>query len=202
MTLFSLRGASALRGDVRVTLPDLEIEAGERVALTGPNGAGKTTMLRVLAGLEAADGVVRLGVPSGDVAFVASRPYLVRGDVLRNVALPLRLRGVERAERERRARDALATFGGSDLALRDRREISEGEAQRVALARAIVTSPRVLLLDEPLGSLDEDAAARLAAEVGSRRDLTVVSAAPGENDLCPVLCARTVAFPAARRSVR
>lgn len=199
MSLFALRGASVLRGEVRVRLPDLEVAEGERVALTGPNGAGKTTLLRLLAGLETSDGTVETRVGADEVAFVPARPYLVRGDVLTNVALPLRIRGVRRDERERKAGDALRRMGAEDLAGRDRRELSEGQAQRVALARALVTEPRVLLLDEPLGSLDEEGASRLAAEVAARRELTVVSAGPSVEDLCGALCGRVVAFPSSRK---
>jgi len=200
MSIFAVRGASVLRsGGVRVHLPDVEVAEGERVALTGPNGAGKTTLLRVLAGLERAEGTFESRAAPDDVAFVPARPYLVRGDVLSNVALPLRLRGVAREERERRAREALARFDADHLADRDRREISEGQAQRVALARAFVTGPRVLLLDEPLASLDEDAASRLAAEVAAHGEMTVVSAAPSDGDLAPALCGRVVEFPSSRR---
>ncbi|MFL5840634.1 MAG: ABC transporter ATP-binding protein [Thermoleophilaceae bacterium] len=143
---------------------DLRIARGEFFTMLGPSGSGKTTTLRLIAGFERPDaGRVELGgrdvsgLPpyERDVNTVfqdyALFPHMTVGE---NVEYGLRVKGVGKAERRRRAQEALelvdlGTFGG-----RPPIQLSGGQRQRVALARAIVNSPRVLLLDEPLGALD------------------------------------------------
>jgi len=143
---------------------DLAIEDGEFFALLGPSGCGKTTLLRTLAGLEAAtEGRIDIGgrdvttmAPGErDVAMVfqdyALFPHMT---VTENIAYPLRIQKVPRAERETRAMD---TAGPLSLeALMDRRpaQLSGGQQQRVALARAMACHPQVFLFDEPLSNLD------------------------------------------------
>ncbi|MCK2026412.1 ABC transporter ATP-binding protein [Microbacterium sp. SSW1-47] len=154
---------------------DLDIAPGEFVSLLGPSGCGKTTLLRVLAGLEVADGgAVLLG--GGDVSRVTTNkrdigmvfqsyslfPHL---RVVDNTAFGLRRRGVGRAEAARRSLDALALVGLADLADRFPHQLSGGQQQRVALARALVTEPRVLLLDEPLSALDAKVRVQLRDEI-------------------------------------
>src|SRR6185436_549699 len=94
-----LRGACVRFGGRIVALPDLDVGEGARIAVLGPNGSGKSTLLRVLAGLQGAEGGIESGVDPNDVAWLAQRPYLVRGGVAENVALALVPRGVAAPER-------------------------------------------------------------------------------------------------------
>jgi putative spermidine/putrescine transport system ATP-binding protein len=154
---------------------DLAIEPGEFVSLLGPSGCGKTTALRVLAGLEQANGgVVRIGgtdvsgVPTNrrDLGMVFQAyslfPHL---DVAANTAFGLKMRKVPKPEASTRVRDALALVGLGHLADRYPHQLSGGQQQRVALARALVTEPRVLLLDEPLSALDAKVRVQLRDEI-------------------------------------
>ncbi|WP_448003484.1 ABC transporter ATP-binding protein [Agromyces bauzanensis] len=154
---------------------DLVIEPGEFVSLLGPSGCGKTTALRVLAGLERADGgtvciggadVSRVPTNRRDLGMVFQAyslfPHL---DVAANTAFGLRMRKVPKAGASDRVRDALALVGLAHLADRYPHELSGGQQQRVALARALVTEPRVLLLDEPLSALDAKVRVQLRDEI-------------------------------------
>jgi tungstate transport system ATP-binding protein len=150
----------------------LTIEAGAPTIVIGPNGAGKSVLLRLLHGLLApSEGrVTWAGQAARRQAMVFQRPVLLRRSVLANAAYPLGLAGVARAEREARAREALALVGLGELADRPARRLSGGEQQRLALARAAALHPEVLFLDEPCASLDpaatkavEEIVARLAA---------------------------------------
>jgi ABC-type sugar transport system ATPase subunit len=180
VSLYRLRHARVRFADGPVVdLPDLDVAPGERVAVVGPNGSGKTTLLRVLAFLQPADGELAAAVARHEIAFVAQRPYLFRGSVAANVALALH--DVPRADRRRRVGEALDRMGAAHLAGRRRTALSAGELQRVALARALVTRPRVLLLDEPLGPLDAEGTSRLAAALRDAPDVTVIVAAPTAN---------------------
>ncbi len=144
----------------------LSVAPGETLAVLGLNGAGKSTLLETLALLLKPDaGEVRvLGeMASGGSArrrlrrrlgLALQDPFLLRGRVLDNVALPLRLRGLPRAEARARAGGWLDRFGIPHLADRPAREISGGEARRASLARALVADPDLLLLDEPVSALD------------------------------------------------
>jgi putative spermidine/putrescine transport system ATP-binding protein len=143
---------------------DLEIAAGEFFTLLGPSGSGKTTTLRMIAGFEEPDaGTVELAgrdvtaVPPYDrevnTVFqdYALFPHMTVTD---NVEYGMRVRRVPKADRRRRATEALEMVRLSGYEARKPSELSGGQRQRVALARAIVNRPRVLLLDEPLGALD------------------------------------------------
>jgi len=158
-TILPLRaeGLGFAAGGVRI-LSDvgLTIEAGAPTIAIGPNGAGKSVLLRLLHGLLApSEGrVTWAGLAAGRQAMVFQRPVLLRRSVLGNAVYPLRLAGMVRAERERRARDALALVGLGDLADRPARRLSGGEQQRLALARATALAPEILFLDEPCASLD------------------------------------------------
>jgi spermidine/putrescine transport system ATP-binding protein len=169
-----LRNATKRFGDV-VAVDDvnLAVKTGEFVSIIGPSGCGKTTTMRMIAGLDQPDageviirGQPMQGVPpyERNVALVfqsfALFPHL---DALGNVEFGLRMRGVDKKTRRERARRALRTVGLEGFEQRRVGQLSGGQRQRVALARALVVEPALILLDEPLGSLD----ARLRIEMQS-----------------------------------
>ena len=158
---------------------DIEVAAGELVAIVGESGAGKSTLLNALAGLDRADSgsIVVAGTPVGEldddalarwrrarVGFVFQQfhllPYLTVGE---NVALPLLLNGVPSAARATRASELLARVGLAGREDRKPGSLSGGEMQRVAIARAVANKPRLVLADEPTGNLDESSAAEALA---------------------------------------
>ena len=160
-----LVGLSKHFGDVvAVDDIDLVIDDGEFFSLLGPSGSGKTTVLRLIAGFEepTAGAVLLAG------ADVTSKPPYDRDlntvfqdyalfphlDVQRNVEYGLKVKGVRKTERRRRAGELLEAVRLSGFANRRPNQLSGGQRQRVALARALVNHPKVLLLDEPLGALD------------------------------------------------
>ena len=142
----------------------LDIAEGEFFAMLGPSGSGKTTCLRLIAGFEQPNeghieifGETAEGVPpykrNVNTVFqdYALFPHMTVGE---NVAYGLRIKGVDRAEREAKAKAALAMVKLAGYEERRPAQLSGGQRQRVALARALVNGPKVLLLDEPLGALD------------------------------------------------
>jgi putative ABC transport system ATP-binding protein len=158
---------------------DLELAAGDYVAVMGESGVGKSTLLNLIAGLDRADaGSIRIGdadlaTLDDDALTVLRRerlgfvfqafhvlPYLT---VAANVALPLALTGVEGDESERRVGEMLASVGLADRGASYPRELSGGELQRVAIARALVHRPMLVLADEPTGNLDPESAAAILA---------------------------------------
>jgi sulfonate transport system ATP-binding protein len=148
-TVVRLRGLTRAFGDVVVLDGlDLDLRAGEFVALLGHSGSGKTTLLRALAGLDpAVTGEIRTG---GTPAVVFQDPRLLPWrSVLQNVALGLRDR-----DPQTRARRALAEVGLEGREDAWPRQLSGGQRQRVALARALVREPDLMLLDEPFSALD------------------------------------------------
>ena len=160
-----------------VALNDLSltIAPGELVALLGPSGCGKTTALRLLAGLEDADGG-RVVVDGKDVTGLPTNrrnvgmvfqayslfPHMVAWE---NVAFGLQMRKVGTEERKKRALATLELVGLEKYAYRYASQLSGGQQQRVALARALAIRPQVLLLDEPLSALDAKVRARLRDEI-------------------------------------
>ena len=147
----------------------LTVAPGELLALVGASGSGKTTTLRIVAGYEVPDsGRVLLTEPDGTTRDLTREPPQRRGfgmvfqhyalfphmRVDENVAFGLEARGVKKAARLARAREALDGVGLGGKSQRTVQALSGGEQQRVALARALVIEPRVLLLDEPLSNLD------------------------------------------------
>jgi NitT/TauT family transport system ATP-binding protein len=143
----------------------LSVRSGEFISLLGPSGCGKSTALRIIAGLGGIDsGSVgwpsfRLnakGRPEGGIGYVFQEPTLLPWrTVLGNVYLPLRLQGLTRKKARERIMETLAMVGLADFAAAHPRELSGGMKMRVSIARALVTSPKLLLMDEPFGALDE-----------------------------------------------
>jgi putative spermidine/putrescine transport system ATP-binding protein len=154
---------------------DLRIAQGSYCCLLGPSGCGKTTTLRMIAGHESAS--------SGDILLenrnITRLPASVRGTAMMfqsfalfphlsaqdNVAFSLKMKGVARTQRQRRAQELLERVAMGHLAQRKPAELSGGQQQRVALARALITQPRVLLLDEPLSALDPFLRVQMRAEL-------------------------------------
>ena len=198
MIVYRTEGARVRFADgTVVTLPDVAVEAGARVAVLGANGTGKTTLLRVLGFLEAPEGSFSAAVPREEVGFVAQRPFLLRGTVTANVMLAAR--DLPRSARRQAVADALARIGASHLAGRARVALSAGELQRVAIARALVARPRVLLLDEVVAPLDADGVRRLREALAALDGVTVIAAAPDADGVPLDAGAQVVRLDAARR---
>jgi tungstate transport system ATP-binding protein len=155
----------------------LALHKGKVLALVGPNGAGKTSLLLTLALLQPATSgnLTYNGVAAGNGNLLALRrrsavvfqdALLLDTTVLRNVMIPLRIRGVPKSEAAERAKQWLDRFGIANLATRKARRLSGGEAQRTSLARAFALEPEFLFLDEPLGALDYPTRKALLSELG------------------------------------
>ena len=141
---------------------DLNVAPGEFVAILGPSGCGKSTLLRIIANLDAPTAGEVRAAHGGRIAYVFQDAHLLPWrNVLRNVALPLELRGTPRAGRVARATSAIEAVGLSDFARKYPAQLSGGMRMRVSLARALVTEPQLLLLDEPFAALDEITRAQL-----------------------------------------
>jgi ABC-type lipoprotein export system ATPase subunit len=135
---------------------DLAIRSGGHYAVTGRSGSGKTTLLLVLAGLLAPTrGTVVLGGDLRDIVYVPQAPSLINElSAVDNVAIALRVRGINPTESVERAKEVLQQLGVGDALDAVPAELSGGMQQRVALARGLVVQPRLLLADEPTGTLD------------------------------------------------
>jgi len=149
---------------------DLEVEPGEFTAIAGPSGSGKSTLLHIMGALDHPDdGQVVLGEQRIDrlerrdaaqlrlrhLGFVFQAYNLIPVlSALENAAFVLELRGVARAEREERAREALAALGMDGFEDRMPNQLSGGQQQRVAVARALAADPDIILADEPTANLD------------------------------------------------
>ncbi|MEM7357287.1 MAG: ABC transporter ATP-binding protein, partial [Acidobacteriota bacterium] len=172
---------------------DLDVEAGEFVAIMGASGSGKSTLMNLLGCLDSPTtgsylfgGRAVQGLSAEQRALIR-RHYLgfifqgfnllARTSALENVELPLLYRGLRRAERRGRARKALDAVGLLPWQSHGSNELSGGQQQRVAVARAIATDPRVLFADEPTGNLDSKASLevmQLIAGLNRDQGITVV----------------------------
>ncbi|MCA0921288.1 ATP-binding cassette domain-containing protein [Pseudooceanicola nanhaiensis] len=164
-------------GKAAVEDVSLKVEPGEFVTILGPSGSGKTTLLMLIAGFTQADaGHLLLGkrdislVPphQRDIGVVfQSYALFPHMNVARNVAYPLRARGMSKDEQARRIKWALSRVHMEDYAERRITQLSGGQQQRVALARAIAFDPRALLMDEPLAALDRNLRVDMQGEIRS-----------------------------------
>jgi putative ABC transport system ATP-binding protein len=169
----------------------LQVAAGEFVALTGPSGCGKSTLLNLIGGLDRPDrGTITVGgrrvenlvnaseYRAGTVGFVFQFHNLISTlDARENVQIPMLGRGPSRADRERRATRLLSEVGLEQRLRSYPTTLSGGERQRVAIARALANRPRLLLADEPTGSLDSATGAQiveLVQRVREERRMTVL----------------------------
>lgn len=165
---------------------DLEVAEGEFVSLIGPSGCGKSTLLRVLADLiRPTAGEIHIGGETPrtarlkrEVGFVFQDPALLEWrKILANVALPLEIQGVSRDERRARAAELIEMVGLKGFENSYPRQLSGGMRQRAAIARAMSTNPKVMLMDEPFGALDQITRDRLnleLLELSQRQRMTVL----------------------------
>lgn len=179
---------------------DLNVAAGESVAVTGASGSGKSTLLSILGGLDApSEGTVRVGPWRLDrspesklseyraafVGFVFQFHYLLKDfTALENVMLPAFMRGVPRREATEKARAALDALGLGARLDHHPAQLSGGERQRAAIARALVNDPPLVLADEPTGNLDPTSARQVeellyGACAGRSATLVLVTHDPG-----------------------
>ena len=214
--LLSLHGVTKTYGEgaamVRALISvDLDIAAGEFVAITGPSGSGKTTVMSILGCLEVpTDGEYRIegrlvqnldadvlaALRNQRLGFVFQQfNLLARTSALENVSMPLVYAGVRRRERAARARDALAAVGLAGREDARPNQLSGGQQQRVAIARAIVNEPDVLLADEPTGNLDSAMGAeimQLITRLNGERGITVLMVT--HDATCAAYAPRQVVF--------
>jgi thiamine transport system ATP-binding protein len=175
--MLAVGGLSKRFGHITALLGvDLDVAAGATVAVLGPSGSGKSTLLRVIAGLEIPDAgsVLWNGKDLTDLPAHARRFGLMfqdyalfpHRDVAGNVGFGLRMAGWQPTEIERRVDEVLELVGLGGMERRRINQLSGGEAQRVALARTLAPAPSLVMLDEPLGSLDRSLRERLIVELG------------------------------------
>lgn len=186
------RGMQAV---VAVHAANLEIEAGDRLAVVGPSGSGKSSLLHLLAGLEQpTSGTVTRAASLGpyDIGLVFQGDSLIPAlNVVENTALPLVLADRPEGEARQAALGALALVDAADLAGRLPEEISGGQAQRVAVARVLAQSPRLILADEPTGRLDHATGGRVLDALLTAADHTGAALVVTTHDPAVAACLTT-----------
>ena len=156
---------------------DIDIQSGESVAIIGKSGSGKSTLMHLLALLDQpTEGTIKLNgkitsklkqrklnrLRNKEFGFVFQSFFMNANDsVLNNVILPLKIAGVRRGERRRRALEALKTVELEDKAKNKAKDLSGGQKQRVCIARALVNNPKIIFADEPTGNLDSATGAKI-----------------------------------------
>ena len=185
MAILTLRNVSKLFGDadngseqvVAINDVSLDVSAGEFFSIIGPSGCGKSTLLRVIGGLLAASsGELTVGSdkvngphPWLGMVFQEESTFPWR-TTLGNVEFGLEMRGVSQDQRRQKSREMIRLVGLSGFEERYPSELSGGMKQRVAIARALVLEPKILLMDEPFGALDEQTRIILGEELLRIRD--------------------------------
>lgn len=172
---------------------NLEINAGESVAIVGKSGSGKSTLMHLLALLDKpTSGEITLNgrstsklknrklnrLRNKEFGFVFQSFFMNANDsVLNNVILPLKIAGISRRERKRRAMEALKVVELDDKAKNKAKDLSGGQKQRVCIARAIVNNPKVIFADEPTGNLDSatgDKIEKLLFDLNKEKGITLI----------------------------
>jgi thiamine transport system ATP-binding protein len=174
---------------------ELHLERGEIFCLLGPSGCGKTTLLRIIAGLEEADqgtiifdGQDLMQVPPYKRQFsmmFQEFALFPHKNVFENIAFGLRMQKMSEKQVQDRTREMLELIGLEELENRNISELSGGERQRVALARSLAPKPKLLMLDEPMGSLDRALRERLVADLRAilkKIDITVIFVTHDQNE--------------------
>lgn len=187
---------------------DLVIQQGEMLAIMGRSGSGKSTVLSIIAGIDRPSGGTYLFEGKDMSKITGDRMTRFRRDhigvvfqhyaliddynVYNNIAIPLKLRKLSRAEIERRVREIAEELGISALLFKYPKELSGGEAQRTAIARAVVAKPKLILADEPTGALDEENGSKIMQVFQKLHDqgntIVIVTHDPG----IAAMCERTV----------
>ncbi len=156
----SLRDVTVRRRGKTILGPlSIDLDAAGFSIVLGPNGAGKTTFLKILHGVErVTDGTAEWSVSAEEArqaqAYVFQSPIMLRRSVGQNLAYPLQLLGMDKADVAKRVLDWAGRIGLSDALERPAPRLSGGERQKLALGRALIRSPKVLFLDEPCANLD------------------------------------------------
>lgn len=158
------------------------IRKGRRTAIIGPNGAGKSTFLKIIAGIEKADqGSIWYGgqthFPQNDMTLVFQKPYLLSTTVEKNIAYPMKLRGLDEQTIEERITKLTEALNLTQFRKTKAWKLSGGETQKVALARALAFQPKLLLLDEPTANIDPVTTGeieQLLMKIGEKQETSIV----------------------------
>ncbi len=181
--IFALQNLRKSHGErLLLNIDKLELQRGNTYLLLGENGVGKTTLLRIMAGLEAADGGqfqfdgqfvnsdTERAALAPNLIYVHQHSYLFYTNVAENIGYGLKLRGIPKTEREALVAAELVWAGITHLRDVPPNQLSGGEKQRVAMARARVLKPELLLLDEPTANLDDAAREQVVELIAHMRD--------------------------------
>ena len=144
-----------------IRIDQLEFNEGAVTGIIGPNGSGKSTLMKIIAGLDSEysgslliEGQEINREICKNMTLVFQKPYLINTDVYNNIAYPLKIRGIPKAEMKTRTEKMLELLQLKEIMQQNARTLSGGEMQKVALARAIIFEPKLLLLDEPTSNID------------------------------------------------